>query len=222
VFDTVRRIDGKETRMASSFAQPRERSDDVSDQPRAISPAKFAHVVLRTRAKFEAMRQWYLTVLNARVVYDTGFLVFLSYDDEHHRVAIAQDPQLAERPHRSAGLDHLAFTYAGLDDLLATYERLKAAGILPFCPVNHGPTTSLYYVDPDNNRVELQVDNFTDMDAATDAMTASFGVNPVGDEFDPDDYVARRRAGESIESLLRPSANPEPPKMDLIMKLRSS
>jgi catechol-2,3-dioxygenase len=190
--------------------------------PRAVSPAKLAHVVLRTRSNFEAMCKWYGLVLNARMVFNTGFLAFLSYDDEHHRIAIAQDPGLAERPPRSAGLDHIAFTYASLDDLLATYERLKEAGIAPFCPVNHGPTTSLYYVDPDSNRVELQVDNFTDMDAATDAMTATFGVNPVGEAFDPEDYVARRRAGESIESLLRPRADPEPPKMDLIMKLMSS
>jgi hypothetical protein len=32
--------------------------------------------------------------------------------------------------------------------------------IRPFYSINHGPTTSLYYTDPDGNRVELLVDNF--------------------------------------------------------------
>jgi catechol-2,3-dioxygenase len=208
--------------MTSSSTQLSERHEGAVEQSPPISPAKLAHVVLRTRTNFEAMCQWYGVVLNARMVFNAGFIAFLSYDDEHHRIAITQDPGLAERAPRSAGLDHLSFTYATLDDLLATYERLKQIGILPFCPVNHGPTTSLYYVDPDNNRVELQVDNFTDMDAAKAVINATFGVNPIGEEFDPDDYLARRRAGESIDSLLRPSSPPEPPKMELITKLRSS
>jgi hypothetical protein len=36
-------------------------------EPEAISPALFAHFVLRT-SNFEAMRRWYKTVLNAGTV----------------------------------------------------------------------------------------------------------------------------------------------------------
>jgi hypothetical protein len=35
-------------------------------KPDAVSPALFAHFVLRT-SNFEAMRKWYKTVLNARM-----------------------------------------------------------------------------------------------------------------------------------------------------------
>ncbi len=70
-------------------------------------------------------------------------------------------PGLVERPKLSAGHDHLAYTYESLGDLVATYERLKAAGIMPSVPVAHGLTTSLYYRDPDGGGVELTVDNLT-------------------------------------------------------------
>jgi catechol-2,3-dioxygenase len=33
--------------------------------------------------------------------------------------------------------------------------------IEPVIPVDHGPTTSFYYEDPDRNSVELFVDNFS-------------------------------------------------------------
>ncbi len=185
------------------------------------SPSKFAHAVLRTRDKFEAMVTWYLTVLNAEVVYSNGMLAFLSYDDEHHRIAIAWSPNSPEQAPRATGLDHLAFTYGSLDELLGNYERLKATGIVPFLPINHGPTTSLYYADPDGNRIELQVDNFEDMGEATRHMEATFGTNPIGVAFDPDDYVRRRQSGTPAAELIRPSADVAPPEMDTITKLIS-
>ena len=126
-----------------------------------ISPAKFAHFVLRT-GQFDRMAEWYRTVLAARIVFRDERLCFLSYDDEHHRLALIHVPGLAPRDPESAGTDHVAYAYRDLGDLLATYRRLRAHGILPHWPINHGVTTSLYYRDPDNNRVELQIDNFSD------------------------------------------------------------
>ena len=40
------------------------------------------------------------------------------------------------------------------------YKRLKQQDIVPWWCINHGPTTSMYYRDPDNNQIELQVDIF--------------------------------------------------------------
>jgi catechol-2,3-dioxygenase len=124
-----------------------------------IRPAKFAHFVLRT-GQFDEMAKWYETVLAARIVFRDERLCFLSYDDEHHRLALIHIPGLAARDPESAGTDHVAYSYRDLGELLATYRRLKAHGILPHWPINHGVTTSMYYRDPDNNRVELQIDNF--------------------------------------------------------------
>ena len=68
---------------------------------RPISPAKFAHFVLRT-GQFDRMIEWYRTVLAARVVFRDQILCFLSYDDEHHRLALINIPGLPVRdPTRS-------------------------------------------------------------------------------------------------------------------------
>src|SRR6185369_2448763 len=120
-------------------------------------PQKLAHVVRRT-ARFDAMVHWYCTVLGAEVVHSDGTLAFLTYDDEHHRIAIAGIPGLEDQATMAAGTDHIAFSYGDLGDLLQTYRRLEAAGITPFWCINHGPTVSFYYKDPDGNKVELQVD----------------------------------------------------------------
>jgi catechol 2,3-dioxygenase-like lactoylglutathione lyase family enzyme len=167
----------------------------------AVAPAKLAHVVLRSRA-FDAAQRWWADVLSGRIVHADGFLAFITYDDEHHRVALINIGEGAAPPGTGAGMDHVAFTYAGLGDLLATYVRLRDQGVTPHWCINHGPTTSLYYRDPDGNQVELQIDNFATLaDLAAWFATGVFATNPIGVEFDPDDLVARYEAGESIEAL---------------------
>ena len=63
----------------------------LSPATQPISPAKFAHFVLRT-GQLETMANWYQTVLAARVVFRDERLCFLSYDDEHHRLALSISP----------------------------------------------------------------------------------------------------------------------------------
>jgi catechol 2,3-dioxygenase-like lactoylglutathione lyase family enzyme len=115
-----------------------------------MPPSKLAHVVFQTN-QIPRMRDWYCAVLGARVVYENPHLCFITYDDEHHRVAFADFGQLAPRerdtelmikPTEQPGLHHAAFTFATLGELLDTYARLKERGIRPFFCVNHGPTTS--------------------------------------------------------------------------------
>jgi catechol 2,3-dioxygenase-like lactoylglutathione lyase family enzyme len=162
---------------------------------RRIVPTKFAHAVLRTN-KFKEMVEWYRTVLQAEIVAENQMLAFMTYDDEHHRLAIAAVPGLIDRPRHSAGLDHLAYTYANLGDLVATYERLKAAGIVPVVPINHGPTTSLYYRDPDGNKVELQIDNFESVEELKGFFRSDvFSKNSFGITFDPDELARKFHAG---------------------------
>jgi hypothetical protein len=60
----------------------------------------------------------------------------------------------------------------------------------------------MYYKDPDGNRVELQVDNYPSAEEANRWMrSGDFAANPIGVVFDPDDLLARYRAGEPIEKL---------------------
>src|ERR671913_1324716 len=100
-----------------------------------IRPRKFAHVVYRTR-RFAEMVRWYQAVFDAKVQYQSPALAFLTYDDEHHRFAFANldvlKPQSTENERRGLiGVDHLAYTYASLSDLLENYAQLKAQGVDP-------------------------------------------------------------------------------------------
>src|SRR5262245_51698409 len=168
-----------------------------------VTPIRFAHAVFRT-GRFEEMKRWYETVLGAHVVHGNAMIAFLTYDDEHHRIALVSTPGAPPRPEGAAGLEHIAYTYATLGDLLATYERLKATGITPYWTINHGPTTSMYYRDPDGNQVELQVDNFPTV-AALNAWfrSGALSKNPIGVNFDPDELVARFKSGVPVEELVR-------------------
>ncbi len=174
----------------------------MTTQTEIITPTKFAHFVLRTGQK-DVMRDWYCTVLGARVQYENDMLCFLTYDDEHHRIALAQIPGLEPAAGDTAGLDHTAYTYRTLEELLDTYERLKALDITPWWPINHGMTTSLYYRDPDGNGVELQIDNFATAEESNAFMRGdAFGQNPVGIIFDPDEMLARFRSGTPAAELI--------------------
>ncbi len=167
-----------------------------------VTPKQLAHVVRRT-SRFAEMVRWYEAVLAAEVVHSDDFLAFLTYDDEHHRIAIAQLPGLEDQPPLAAGTDHIAFAYADLGDLLYTFERLRRVGIEPFWCINHGPTTSMYYKDPDGNKVELQVDNFPSTEETNRWMrSGEFAANPIGVVFDPEELAARYRAGEPIAALV--------------------
>ena len=170
---------------------------------RTISPAKFAHLVLRTKRLGELVA-WYEAVLGARVVFRNDFIAFLTYDDEHHRIAVVQDPRFADPTENAVGLDHFAYTLATLGDLLQTYKRLATKGIRPFWCVNHGPTTSMYFRDPDGNRTEFQVDNFPDA-ASLQAWfrSSDFAKNPIGVDFDPEKLLARWQNGDPEEELVR-------------------
>ena len=164
------------------------------------SPIKFAHVVLRT-PHFAQQLEWWTTVLEAEVRHSNDFLAFLSYDDEHHRVAIVSIPDLAEQNLKSAGVEHVAYTMGSLDDLLDHYTRLAALDIKPYWMINHGMTLSAYYRDPDGNQVEFQIDLCSLKEADDFMRSPVFAANPIGIDVDFDDLIARRSSGESDESL---------------------
>src|SRR3546814_12056055 len=103
-------------------------SGEADAGQQAISPQRLAHFVLRT-SRFEELVDWYQTVLGAPPAFKNELLAFLSYDEEHHRVAILNVPGLQPPQEGVVGVHHCAFTYAPLADLMATYDRLRDKGI---------------------------------------------------------------------------------------------
>jgi catechol-2,3-dioxygenase len=167
------------------------------------SPCSLAHVVLRT-GNYQKMVAFYKDFLGADITFMNQNLAFLRYDEEHHRIAIIAVPGTGPKVATSAGLEHIAFTFPSLSDLVLSYQQRKAKGISPTWCVNHGPTTSIYYSDPDGNRLETQVDNFDSVEEADDFMTGKyFAENPIGTDFEPEELLRRIESGESEQSIKR-------------------
>ncbi|MBI3215566.1 MAG: VOC family protein [Mycobacterium sp.] len=190
-------------------------SDIEQQLPRPHAPNRLAHIVFKTPRPDE-MAQWYTHTLDAVVVFRNKRVTFLTYDEEHHRIALVTVPKAVRLPargwkfHRKLfGVDHIAFTYPSLQSLVANYRRLAGHGIVPVWCINHGPTTSMYYEDPDGNRLELQVDNFESNPALMEWIAGGeFEANPIGVEFDPDVLGRLVDAGASAAELARRGSAP--------------
>ncbi|BBX65169.1 putative biphenyl-2,3-diol 1,2-dioxygenase III [Mycobacterium saskatchewanense] len=149
------------------------------------------------------MRDFYAKVTGAHVVVERESFCLMTFDDEHHRIAFSNPPfPLEQKSISAAGLHHSAYTFPHIDALLEHYSSLAAQGIRPSVPAQHGVTTSLYYLDPDANFIELQVDNFATADEATAYMLTEEYANDVGGPtFDPELMIEARRNGEAAEKV---------------------
>lgn len=182
-----------------------------------IRPTMLAHIVYRTH-QFDKMLAWYQLVFGAKIQHQNDVLAFLTFDDEHHRFALVNLGVLQPDGDKSAsrnlvGVDHVAYSYSSLPDLLTNYEYLKSNDIKPYWCVHHGMTVSMYYADPDGNQMEFQVDVF-DNSAQSNAFIQGLTDedNPVGVEYDPDDWLARLREGAPVtDFLIRRSDTPISP-----------
>jgi catechol 2,3-dioxygenase len=168
---------------------------------------KLHHYGLIT-ANLDAMTDWYRKVLgmtiNHRSVASTraqhgppfSAVAFMSNDEVNHRIVFFEMPGVAVDPEkqRHVRLQHVAFECATFDDLLGTYARLKGLGILPVWAADHGVGTAVYYEDPDQNIVELNVNNYGDDWTATEHIKTA---PPKLAHVDPDKMLAARIPGAS-------------------------
>ncbi len=173
---------------------------------------KLHHIGLLTGNK-QRLLDWYQKVLGMRSIHESdnptdapagsppSFLkaAFISNDEFSHRIAVVEVPGLVADPERSKHqrLQHIAFEFEQLDELLGSYARLKALGIVPQFSVDEGAQTGFYYEDPDGNSVEINVCNYTERWAAIEHMqtSAEFDRRPLGVFVDPDKMIAAREAG---------------------------
>jgi catechol 2,3-dioxygenase len=166
------------------------------------------HVTLKT-TRVDAMVEWYRIVVGMTTNHLSEAGAWMTNDAANHRVALLAHPALSDDPDKvpHTGMHHMAFEYADVGQLLATYERLKDRGIVPHAFLDHGLTTSLYYVDPDGNSVELQADNFGDWAASTRWMRSApeFEANPIGVSVDPERMLAAWHEGADAAELHRRS-----------------
>ena len=139
------------------------------------------------------------------MVHDAGKIAFMSFDQEHHRIALVETPVEAEPASRRgrARSRRLRLRHARRS-ALDLHSPRRRMGIEPFWPINHGPSTSLYYKDPGGNGVELFVDNYaTAAELNGWIKSEAFEANPIGVSFDPKKLIERYEAGDAIEELVK-------------------
>jgi catechol 2,3-dioxygenase-like lactoylglutathione lyase family enzyme len=181
------------------------------------APVFWAHWVIRT-TRPERLVDWYQKVFGARVVYSNERLTFLTWDAESHRLAIVRMPavvrlipSLGRWSRKFGGIDHLSFNFGSLERLLTEYQRIKREGIEPVWCINHGPTTSIYFDDPEGVRLEFQVDNYDDVRGLLDfAASGDFELNPIGVNFDPDYLLERLQMGVPLSELRKRGSGTRP------------
>lgn len=164
------------------------------------------HVNLKT-IRLQEMIDWYALVVGIEPTHQFEGGAWLTNDDANHRLALLTVPGMEDDPNkiRHTGIHHTAYEYPSMDDLLHTYTRLKEHGVVPHCCLDHGMTMSFYYVDPDGNSVELQYDQHGDWSKSKEWMHTSpeFAANPIGVNVNPDQIVAAREAGATMQEVHR-------------------
>ena len=177
-----------------------------ASQNTAIARPTLHHLNLKT-LRLQEMIDWYATVLGMDTQYQFPGGAWLTNDGANHRLALLVSDALSDDQDKymHTGFHHSAFEYATMGDLLDTYSRLKALGIVPHASLDHGITCSFYYEDPDGNSVELQTDNFGNWQESSEWIRTSplFASNPIGTPVDPEKMVTAREAGASFEELHR-------------------
>jgi catechol-2,3-dioxygenase len=173
---------------------------------------KLAHLILNT-SNYDAMKQWYLQVFDATVGVEIPGPAgcFLRIDDSHHRIGMFKvanaDGSGADAmpgspdPASKSRLNHFSFEYPTLADLLETHARVAKDEIYPGECLNHGPTMSIYYHDPDSNMIELFYDNKYSEEQIVEWYGGGPSYVQSATTFDPATTLAELHRGTSVAEL---------------------
>jgi catechol 2,3-dioxygenase len=113
------------------------------------------HVGLYCHDLFK-MREFYSGTLGLTIADEDlqRGICFLSAspETEHHELALVQTKN---RSQKTQFVQQVSFKVKSLDDVRAFYHRLVDAGMTIDRTVTHGIACSVYFYDPEDNRVEL-------------------------------------------------------------------
>lgn len=124
---------------------------------------RWSHAVMYVR-DLDAMLAFYRDVLGFEVTDrgplrgpDSPDIVFLSQvDTDHHQLAFVPTRTDTER---SNNVDHLAFRVDDLADVQEMHTRLvDHEAVTDIAPLTHGNAWSVYFRDPEGNRLEVFCD----------------------------------------------------------------
>lgn len=120
-----------------------------------------SHFEIRVRDGAK-MAQFYTEVLGFQIT-DRGLLtrgpaagrelVFMSHSpDEHHQIVLIPTDATESA---GSGIGHVAFRVDTLDEVRRVYEKVRTLDHAKPEPVSHANTWSVYFRDPEDNRIEV-------------------------------------------------------------------
>jgi catechol-2,3-dioxygenase len=180
----------------------------VDDNGQEIAIPQMHHFGTAT-TRHDEMVSWYRNVVGLEVTLRSidpmPKMTFVSSDLAHHRGGFFSPPFLEDHPEKPkhARIQHLAWEYASVEELLRSWRRIRECGIEPVLCVCHGVSFAFYYKDPDDNTVELLADAYGDHAKSYEHMTTNDDMitNPMGGYVDPAKLIEASEAGASIDEL---------------------
>ena len=125
-------------------------------------PMRVGHLVLNVKDVAESTK-FYTEILGFDISRQTDTGTFLTCGKIHHDLALFQAPVDAlPVTNGQLGLNHFAVQVANIDDLKEVYENLKDKDVTLDHNTDHGMTSSVYFLDPDGNRIEFFCNNHED------------------------------------------------------------
>jgi len=115
----------------------------------------FSHIGLYV-TDMESMVSFYTDVLafsvTDRARIRENDVVFLSRSpDEHHQIVLVP----GRAPQSPSTVNQISFRVIGLAELRRLHAQLAGLGVSGINPTNHGGSWSVYFSDPEGNRIEL-------------------------------------------------------------------
>ncbi len=147
------------------------------------------------------MRDFYARVLGLTISDENleRGICFLSAapDTEHHELALVQAKEPGQKTHN---VQQVSFKVKRLDDVRGFYHRLQQEGMKIDRTVTHGIACSVYFYDPEDNRIELY-------------YTTPYNVRqPLGEHIDLDKPDAELLAfAKSLEEIKGPPRGAQQP-----------
>lgn len=121
-----------------------------------INLPKIGHVHIKV-SNLKKAEEFYINIFGFKVSERLGNYLFLTFEKEHHDLALQEIKNVKRPSDNMTGLYHFAIELDNLKQLANIYLKLKKYNV-KCMPINHGISKSIYFSDPDGNGIEVYVD----------------------------------------------------------------
>lgn len=207
-----------------------------------FSPDDFHHIAFKT-TNYENMVNFYKNLFGCEPLYQSDLITFLAYDDEHHRIAIANTSDVLKNLNfiqkivmklkiflnknipSIEGLDHISYRINPIEKWFDFYFKAKERGLSPLWTVNHGWISGIYYRDPDNNLVEVFFEHFSTAEEFKENISPDFEDEPIGTNMDIEVLYDMFKSGADFSELIKkgntvPDGKKPVSGLDAVMNMR--